>query len=79
MWFVYVLKSKLDFEYYIGSTNDINRRFEEHNSGTVISTKPRIPFSLEAYICVKTKNKAIQLEKYLKFGSGNAILKKRIL
>jgi len=34
---------------------------------------------LEAFIAVKTESKAKELEKYLKTGSGRAILKKRIL
>jgi putative endonuclease len=51
----------------------------EHNSGEVDSTKPRIPFILEAYVAVKDKSKGIELEEYFKTGSGKAILKKRIL
>jgi hypothetical protein len=43
------------------------------------STKHYAPFVLEAYVAVKTKNKAIELENYFKTGSGKAILKKRIL
>jgi len=34
---------------------------------------------LEAFIGVKTESKAREFEKYLKTGSGRAILKKRIL
>ena len=79
MWFVYVLRSLKDEELYIGSTNDIRRRLTEHNSGEVDSTKSRIPFILEAYIAVKDKSKAIELEQYFKTGSGKAILQKRIL
>jgi len=79
MWYVYFLKSTLDNNLYIGSTNDINRRFTEHNSGMVDSTKNRTPFILEAYIAVKDKAKAIELEHYFKTGSGKAVLNKRIL
>jgi predicted GIY-YIG superfamily endonuclease len=63
----------------IGSTNDIKRRLTEHNSGMVDSTKSRIPFGLEAFIAVKNKTKAIELEQYFKTGSGRAMLQKRIL
>jgi putative endonuclease len=79
VWFVYVLRSLKDEELYVGSTNDIHRRLTEHNSGEVDSTKPRIPFILEAYVAVKDKSKAIELEKYFKTSSGKAILQKRIL
>ena len=79
MWYVYILKSQIDQCLYIGSTNNIKRRLFEHNSGKVDSTKSRIPFLLEAYIAVKNKEKAIEVERYLKTGSGKAILLKRIL
>ncbi|MBU2445735.1 MAG: GIY-YIG nuclease family protein [Bacteroidetes bacterium] len=79
MWYVYIIKSIIKDFIYIGSTNDLKTRLEEHNSGLSKSTKPYKPFSLEAYIAVKTENKARELEKYLKTGSGKAILKKRIL
>ena len=79
MWYVYILRSTIDKNLYVGSTNDIRRRLTEHNSGEVDSTKSRVPFNLEAYIAVKDKAKAIKLEKYLKTGSGRALLQKRIL
>jgi predicted GIY-YIG superfamily endonuclease len=69
----------IDKNLYIGSTNHISRRLDEHNSGKVDSTRNMMPFSLEAYIAVKDKSKAIELEQYFKTGSGKAILQKRIL
>ncbi len=79
MWYVYILRSMKDTNFYVGSTDNIRRRLTEHNSGKVDSTKGRMPFSLEAYIGVKDQNKAIELERYFKTGSGRALLKKRIL
>jgi putative endonuclease len=79
MWYVYILKSEKDSDLYIGSTNDLQRRVSQHNSAQVNSTKHRGPFTLEAYIAVKDKIKAIELEQYLKTGSGKAVLQKRIL
>jgi putative endonuclease len=79
MWYVYILRSIIDKNLYVGSTNNIRHRLNEHNCGKVDSTKIRIPFSLEAYIAVKDQAKAIELEKYLKTGSGRALLQKRIL
>ena len=77
MWYVYILKSVKDKNLYVGSSNNIRRRFADHNSGKVDSTKSRIPFTLEAYIAVKDKTRAI--EQYFKTGSGRALLQKRIL
>jgi putative endonuclease len=79
MWYVYILRSVKDKDLYVGSTNNIRRRLTEHNSGRVDSTKSRLPFILEAYIAVKDKVKAIELEQYFKTGSGRALLNKRIL
>ena len=79
MWYVYILKSAIDNNLYVGSTNDIARRLTEHNSGKVDSTKNRTPFSLEAYFAVKGKSRAIELEQYFKSGSGRAFLQKRII
>lgn len=79
MWFVYILRSLKDKKLYIGSTDDLRRRLTEHNSAKVDSTKCRIPFTLEAYVAVRDKSKAIELEQYFKTGSGKAMLEKRIL
>lgn len=45
---VYVLKSQKDKSIYIGYTNDLKRRLDEHNKGLCISTKNRAPFKLVA-------------------------------
>ena len=79
MWYVYILRSQQDNNLYIGSTNDLRRRFHEHNAGHVTATKSRLPFTLESYIAVRSEEKARELEVYFKSGSGHAILKKRIL
>ena len=79
MWFVYVLKS-IDHPFiYIGSTNDVERRLEEHNEGLNQSTQHCAPYKLEAFIAVRTEIKARKLEKYFKTGSGKSVLKNRIL
>ena len=79
MWYVYILKSKKSEAIYIGSTNNIKRRLTEHNQGLNSSTKTYVPWELEAYIALSTEQKARELEKYFKMGSGKAILKRRIL
>jgi len=79
MWYVYVLRSEVDENLYIGSTNDLKRRLNEHNSGGVAATKPRRPLVLEAYLAVGSEEKARDLEQYCKSGSGHAFLNKRML
>lgn len=78
MWYTYILKMA-DGEYYVGSTNNLQRRMEEHTKGQGVSTKGRLPVILEAYIAVKSEGTARRLEKYLKTSSGKATLRKRIL
>lgn len=54
MWYFYVLQSAKTSDYfYKGSTNDLHRRFAQHNAGEVVSTKPYRPLRLvyyEAYL-----------------------------
>jgi len=79
MWYVYIIRSARDKTLYIGSTDDINHRLLQHNSGEIDTTKNRMPLILEAYVAVKDKAKASELEQYFKTGSGSAILNRRIL
>jgi putative endonuclease len=79
MWYVYILRSQVDNFVYVGSTNDVKRRLSQHNSGEVESTKSHPPFEIVAFIAVENKDKAIELERYFKSGSGRAFISKRIL
>ena len=78
MWYVYILKSEKTKYRYIGSTNNVRRRFIEHNEGLCKASKAYKPFRLAAYFAVMNKEKAIRLERYLKTASGTAFLNKRI-
>ena len=77
---VYILKSKADKQLYVGSTNDLRRRFEEHNKGQVRSTKSRAPFELRYYEAYFSEEDARHREHSLK-KDGNALaqLKRRIM
>lgn len=46
MFFMYILRSLRDHRLYIGSTNNIKKRLEEHNLGKVTSTKLHKPLKL---------------------------------
>jgi len=78
MFYTYVLKSLKDGEFYIGFSNDLKKRFSEHNKGLVDATKSRRPFELVYYEACLSKDKAISREKSLKTGFGRTYLKKRI-
>ena len=79
MFYVYVLKSKKDNKLYIGYTNNLNRRIQEHNKGRTFSTAYRGAFSLVYYESYKSQKDATAREKQLKkFKSAYGQLKKRI-
>ncbi|MFC1678551.1 GIY-YIG nuclease family protein [Patescibacteria group bacterium] len=46
MWFTYIIKSINKNWYYVGSTNRLKERINEHNEGKVTSTKPYRLFTL---------------------------------
>lgn len=80
MFYVYILKSIKDKELYIGSTNDLKKRFSEHNKGKVESTKLRIPFELIYYEAYKSEKDARMRESRLKLrGQARQHLKTRIV
>jgi putative endonuclease len=76
-YYTYVLKCR-DGKMYIGSTSDLQRRHNEHLTGSVGSTKNRRPLELIYYEACPSKKSAQQREQYFKTGFGRAYLKKRI-
>lgn len=76
MWFVYFIKSLSNNWYYVGSTNDIDRRLTEHNSGKVLSTKSKRPLILVYKKQFKTEHEAREYERLLK---SKRIEKERII
>jgi len=78
MYFVYVLQSLKDNEFYTGFTTDLTRRVKEHNQGLQVSTRHRIPFELVYYEWSLNKTDAISREKYFKSGPGKKFLRNRL-
>ena len=79
MFYVYIVKSTNYNEIYVGSTNDLRRRFIEHNNGDELSTRRYRPWRLVYYEAFSSEKDAREREMKLKH-HGNAIreLKKRI-
>ncbi|MDD3086739.1 MAG: GIY-YIG nuclease family protein [Patescibacteria group bacterium] len=77
-YFTYVLQSDEDKKHYVGWTDDLESRINEHNSGKVKSTSPRKPFKLVYFEACESKSKAIKREKYFKTGFGRRFLTNRI-
>jgi putative endonuclease len=78
MYYTYVIQSTKDKKFYTGSTKDLQKRFNDHNSGKVSSTKTRGPFVLVYYEACVDEQDARNREKYLKSGLGKRYLKNRL-
>jgi putative endonuclease len=65
-WFVYILKSDKDGDYYKGITEDIQRRLDEHNSGESFFTATKMPWQLVYLKEMPNKRDAIIEEKRIK-------------
>ena len=78
MHYVYILFSFKDKKFYVGYSQNLNRRLREHQRGKVRSTKNRRPLQLVCYEAYLTKTEAQRREKYLKSSDGKKNLRKRI-
>ena len=78
MVYTYVIRSKKDNKFYTGATNDLRKRFNEHNEGKVASTKNRGPFELIYFEGCLSKEDAFAREIYLKTGMGKRYIKNRL-
>lgn len=78
MFYIYILYSNKDHKLYIGSTNNLKRRVNEHNKGKVPATKHRSPLELIHYEAYKIKADAEAREEYLKSGGGRKRLAQQL-
>lgn len=71
MQFVYFLRSQSAAEEtYIGYTNSLFRRLNEHNNGDVGYTTRYRPWNIEAFVLTIDKDTAEVVERYFKNSSG---------
>jgi putative endonuclease len=78
MWHVYFLELT-NGDIYVGSTNDLRRRYASHQAGRVLSTRAYLPARLRSYVSVETEEHARELEIYFESGSGKAVALKRLI
>ncbi len=71
---VYVLRSIKTGRRYVGITEDIERRLEEHNFGHTVSTRGGIPWRLIYSEAHANRSLAARRERFLKSGQGRAFL-----
>ena len=80
MHYVYILVSLKDpTKYYIGTTNDLHTRLQQHNRGESGYSKRYAPWRVETYTAFSVSRLADDFEHYLKSGSGHAFLKRHLL
>ncbi len=77
-YYIYVLQSKKDNNFYTGYTHDIIKRVKEHNEGKVNSTQNRTPLKLVYWEGCLNQKDATNREKYLKSAWGKRYIKNRI-
>jgi len=78
MYYTYVLLSEKDGKRYVGYTEDLKLRFEQHCKGQVESTKHRRPLKLIYYEACLEQADAKKREKYLKTHYGRLFLRNRL-
>ena len=77
-YYIYVLESEKDGNRYIGYTQNLKRRLEEHNKGLSFSTSFRRPFRLIYFEGCLNENDAKRREHYLKSTQGRRFLGLRL-
>lgn len=78
MYYIYVLQSEKDRNFYIGYTTDLKKRLKLHKDGSVKSTKNRGSLKLVYYESCLNQKDALKREKYLKTNYGKRYIKNRI-
>jgi putative endonuclease len=76
--YVYVLRSQLDGQMYVGLARDLRERFQEHQAGQVPSTRARRPLELIYYEACRNIHDAARREKHLKTAWGKRYIKTRV-
>ena len=77
-FYVYILKSLKDGQFYTGYTSDLKKRLDEHNKREVTSTKNRLPVKLVYFEGCLNQQDATHREKYLKTSWGKRYIKERL-
>ena len=74
MHYVYIIQLN-NKQLYTGRTDDLKRRFKEHDEGKVKATKYRRPLKLIFYEALIKKSDAVRRERYFKTSKGKSTIK----
>jgi putative endonuclease len=75
MYYIYAIQSELRNYLYVGMTDNVERRVDQHNKGYEKTTRPYLPFRLIHTEKFATRSEARIREKYLKSGIGKEWLR----
>ncbi|HEY4515131.1 MAG TPA: GIY-YIG nuclease family protein [Candidatus Paceibacterota bacterium] len=78
MYYTYILQSLRSGNIYTGYTNDLRKRFKQHNEGKSTYTKKYAPYKLIYYEACIDEGDAKSRETYLKSGMGKRYIKNRL-
>ena len=78
MYYVYALKSLKNNDLYIGFSENLKRRYQQHTSGEVKATAYNRPWKLVYYEAYFAKLDATKRERQLKNHAAKSDLKKQI-
>ncbi|HNP19461.1 MAG TPA: GIY-YIG nuclease family protein [Fulvivirga sp.] len=78
MYYVYILYSESLKKYYVGQTNDLDKRLVRHNMGHGNFTKKGIPWVLVWKLEVPDRSEAMKLEKKIKGRGAHRFIEENI-
>ena len=80
MFYIYILYSESYNKYYVGHTNDIRRRLDEHNTNPLMTYTHKFgPWVVAAcYEISKTRAVAMKVERYIKRQKSRKIIERLI-
>ncbi|ACB75218.1 Excinuclease ABC C subunit domain protein [Opitutus terrae PB90-1] len=77
--YVYILESThTPSEKYVGSTDNLRGRIEDHNAGRSPHTAKFRPWNLVCYHAFADERRALAFEQYLKTGSGHEFRRRHL-
>ena len=77
-YFVYILKSSINNDIYIGSTENIEKRLAKHNRGEVQSTKAYRPWEMMQVEIFPSRQEARKRELRIKSWKSRKAIEKLI-
>jgi len=75
MFYTYIIKSCKTNRYYVGYSEDVIKRLNQHNAGQNMSTKCGVPWNLVYTECFSNKTDAWKRERQIKKYKGGKAFK----